>query len=141
MAARFADIVSFSLLVGWLLNSYVLNALSPPPPSFAKLANEPGLHELGQDRIGQQHSGQIQPVERRERDKAEGVGQRRDRQPGAGRDDDYGGEDERPTGPALDERDFVGANDMDDQCLGAERLIMKLLSLRCDQPTTGQSRR
>jgi hypothetical protein len=41
----------------------------------------------------------------------------------------------------LDERDLVGANDVDDQCLGEERPIMKLLSLRCDQPTTGQSRR
>src|ERR1039458_10153962 len=44
----------------------------------------------------------------------------RNRQPGAGRDDDHGGEDERPTGPALDERDLVGANDMDDQRLGNE---------------------
>jgi len=92
-----------------------------PGRSFAKPANEPGLHHLGQQRIAQQHDGQIQPEQRRERDKPERVRQRRNRQPGAGRDDDHGSEDERPTGPALDERDFVGANDMDDQRLGEER--------------------
>ena len=89
--------------------------------SFTKPADEPGLHQLGQQRVAQQHDGQIQPEQRRERDKPERVRQRRHRQPGAGRDDDQGSKDERPTGPALDERDFVGANDMDDQRLGEER--------------------
>src|SRR5664280_2581402 len=95
---------------------------SSPPPSFAKPANEPGLHHLGQQRVAQQHDGQIQPEQRRERDESKRVRQRRYRQPGAGRYDNYGSEAERPTGPALDERDFVGANDMDDECLGEERL-------------------
>ena len=90
--------------------------------SFAKPANEPGLHHLGQQRIAQQHDGQIQPEQRRERDEPKCVRQRRNRQPGAGRYDNYGSKDERPTGPALDERDLVGANDMDDQRLGEERL-------------------
>jgi len=45
----------------------------------------------------------------------------RNRKPGADRDDDQGSEDERPTGPAFDKRDLVGAYDMDDQRLGEER--------------------
>ena len=33
------------------------NAFSPPLPSLAELANEPGFHHLGQQRIAQQHDG------------------------------------------------------------------------------------
>src|ERR1035441_1023073 len=90
-------------------------AFSSAPPSIAKPANEPGLHHLGQQRIAQQHDGQKQPVQRRERDEPERLRQRRNRQPGADRDDDYGSEDERPTGPPLDERDLVGANDRSEE--------------------------
>ena len=61
--------------------------LAPAMPSFAKPANKPGLHHLGQNRIAQQHEGQIQPEQRRERDEPERVRQRRYRQPGAGRYD------------------------------------------------------
>ena len=63
----------------------------------------------------------IQPVQRRERDEPERVRQGRNRQQGAQNDDDYGSQDERSTGPALDERDLVGTDDMDDQSLGEER--------------------
>jgi len=98
-----------------------VNAFSSPPPSFPKPANEPGFHQLCQNRIAQQHDCQKQPVQRRERDKSERVRQGRNRQPGADRDDDYGSEDERPTGPALDKRNLVGANDMDNQRLGEKR--------------------
>ena len=110
--------------LAWLatVSTMIRALLYSPPPSFAKPANKPGLHHLGQQRIAQQHEGQIQPEQRRERDEPERGRQRRNRQPGAGRDDDHGSEDERPTGPALDERDFVGANDMDDERLGEERL-------------------
>ena len=65
-------------------------------PAFAKPANKPGLHHLGQQRVAQQHEGQIQPEQRRERDEAEGGRQRRNRQPGAGRDNDQRSEDDRP---------------------------------------------
>ena len=98
------------------------NAFSSPRPSLAEPANEPGLHHLSQQRVAQQHDGQIQPEQRRERDKPERGRQRRHRQPGAGGDDNYGCKDERPTRPALDERDFVGANNMNDERLGEERL-------------------
>jgi hypothetical protein len=63
-------------------------ASSSARPSFAKSANEPGLDDLRQNRVAQQHGSQVHPVERRERDKPERVGQGRDRQPGACRDDD-----------------------------------------------------
>lgn len=33
--------------------------------SFAKPANDPGLHDLGQDHIAHQHNRQEQPVRRR----------------------------------------------------------------------------
>jgi len=40
----------------------------------------------------------------------------------APRDDDYRGENERPAGPALEERDLVGSDDVNDQRPGEERL-------------------
>jgi len=52
----------------------------------------------------------------------ERVRQGRNRQPGADCDDDQRSGDQRPTGPALEKWDFVGANDMDDERLGKERL-------------------
>jgi len=64
------------------------DGFSSPRPSFAKPANKPGLHDLCQNRIAQQYDGQEQPVARRERDEPERVRQRRNRQPGACRDDD-----------------------------------------------------
>src|ERR1017187_10392926 len=104
-----------------------MNAFSPAPPSFAKPANKPGLYHLCQQRITQQHYGQKQPVPRRERDKPERVCQGRNRQPGAYRDDDHGSEDERPTGPALDERDLVRSEEHTSELQSPMYLVCRLL--------------
>jgi hypothetical protein len=40
-------------------------------PSIAKPANEPGLYQLGQQRIAQEQDGQEQPVPRRQRNEPE----------------------------------------------------------------------
>ena len=81
-----------TLLKYHIVISCSMNKFSSPP-SISKPANEPGLHHLGQQRIAQQHDGQKQPVQRRERNEPERVRQGRNRQPGADRDDDYGSED------------------------------------------------
>lgn len=89
---------------------------------FAKPAIKPALHQRGQNHIAHQYDCQEQPVWSGKRDKPERSGQGRNRQPGTHRDDDDRRDDERPTGPALDKRDLVGADDMNDQRLGEQRL-------------------
>lgn len=76
---------------------------------------------MTQDHIAQQDDRQQQPVQRQQRDKPERAGQGRNRQPGPYGDDDDGSDDQRPTGPALDEWNLVGADGVDNQCLGKER--------------------
>ena len=89
-------------------------------PSLAEFADKPGFDHLGQERIAEQHEGQVEPVECRQRDKSERTGQGGDRQPSAARDDDQRSEDQRPTGAALEKWDLVGANDVNDQGLREE---------------------
>ena len=84
-----------------------INAFFWTPSSFAKPANKPGLHQLGQNRIAEQHDGQIEPIQRWEWNKPERARQRRNRQPGTDGHDDQGGEDERPASNAGNERSPV----------------------------------
>jgi Ni/Co efflux regulator RcnB len=90
--------------------------------SVTKPAVKPTLDQLRQDHVTRQHNRQQQPVQWRKWDKPERVGEGRNRQQGAHADDYYRSDDEWPTGPALEKRDLVGADDVNDQRLGEERL-------------------
>lgn len=89
--------------------------------SITKPAYEPALHQLSQNHVAQQHDRKQQPVQRRKLDQPQRGSQGRNRQRGAYRYDIQGGGDQRPACPTLDERDFVCANDVDDQRLSEER--------------------
>jgi hypothetical protein len=90
--------------------------------SFAIPAIKPGLNQLCQNHITDQHDCQQQPIQRRKSDKPEGRSQRRNSQPGAHCNDDQRSNDQLPAGTALNKRDFVCTDDVYDKSLREERL-------------------
>src|SRR5581483_7703289 len=100
--------VNFSVRRG----SLAFSTLSDPV-SF----RQPILDDLRQSDVTQKNSQENRPIQSRE--SAEGKRMRK-RGKGHGNADGHDpetGQDERPTGPALNERNAVRPNDMDDQCL------------------------
>ena len=80
------------------------------------------LDALGQEDVAEERQYDQRPVERGQRRETQPARNGRKRQPGAERHDDGGGDRQRPTGPALQEGDAVGANDVNDERLRQQRL-------------------
>ncbi len=86
--------------------------------SIAKAAVKPGFYQLGQNDIRNKHSQQEEPVKRRKWNESQSSGEGRVREIASNGNNDQRGQDQRFAGPALDERDFIRADDVNDQCLG-----------------------
>ena len=71
--------------------------------------------------VAEERQRQQGPVERGQRREPKPRADGERRQPHADRHDDRGGDHQRPTGPALEERDAVGADDVDDERLREQR--------------------
>ena len=95
---------------------------APMFPSDPFLSQEPHFDELRQGHVAQHREGQERPVQRRQRREAEIVRHQRERDGDANHHDAGRHHQERPRGVALEERDFIRANDMDDERLGKQAL-------------------
>ena len=87
---------------------------------YPRLSNQPSLDALGQQDVAEQRQREQRPVERWQRSKPKPGPNRREGEPNADCHDDCGRNHQRQTGPALEERDPVRANDMDNQRLGQQ---------------------
>ena len=85
-------------------------------------ADKPHLHGLCEQDVAKQRSEQDWPIERRQRGESERGREGRVGQPRGDGHDRHGGHRELPTRATLDEGNFIGADDVDDQRLGNERL-------------------
>ena len=101
---------------------------SPKPHRFSsqwvrsiqsESAAEPRLHDIRQDGVAQEYEEERHPVTRRQRYKAQGLGEWQD---DADRSNDEAGCNDRRTGPALQERHPSRADDVDDERLGQQAL-------------------
>ena len=86
------------------------------------LPQQPDLDALRQARVGKQRGEQNQPVKPRQVHQTKRRGQWGIRQPRPECHDGQCREGQGPACPALKEGDFIGANDMDNECLRHQRL-------------------
>ena len=85
-------------------------------------ASQPHLHPLREDEVSQQRDSQEWPIEPRERGESEIFTQRSEGDGAANRHDGPRHGHQGPRREALEKGDLVGANDVDDECLGQQAL-------------------